>query len=109
MNQARLFPCYKRPSFLLRGIVLLVLVGMHWGLLHAQDAPQGPLAPPPEHHVNRVANVSEPEAPPSLPEAEIIKHFSGKEDEYILWLTGYNYRNKMIIQEYRMVCQPTGL
>ncbi len=108
MNQARLFPCYKRPSFLLRGIVLLVLVGMHWGLLHAQDAPQGPLAPPPEHHVNRVANVSEPEAPPSLPEAEIIKHFSGKEDEYILSRTRYTYRKTIRIQEFGPDGQPSG-
>jgi len=49
--------------------------------LQAQDAPQGPIAPPPEHHVTRIGNVSEPEAPPSLPEAEIVKRFSQKEDE----------------------------
>ena len=77
-------------------------------LLHAQDAPQGPLVPPPEHHVNRVGNVSEPEAPPSLPEAEIIKRFSGKEDEYILSRTRFTYRKTIRIQEFGPDGQPSG-
>jgi len=89
-------------------MVLLALAAMHGGLLHAQDAPQGPLAPPPEHHVNRVANVSEPEAPPSLPETEIIKHFSAKEDEYILSRTRYTYRKTIRIQEFGPDGQPSG-
>ena len=108
MNQARLFPCYRHPSFLLRGIVLLVLAAMHGTVLHAQDVPQGPLAPPPEHHVNRVGNVSEPEAPPSLPEAEIIKRFSGKEDEYSLSRTRYTYRKTIRLQEFGPDGQPSG-
>jgi len=108
MDQARLLPCHTHLSLLLRGIVLLCFAGMHGASLHAQDAPQGPLAPPPEHHVNRVGNVSEPEAPPSLPETEIIKHFSAKEDEYILSRTRYTYRKTIRIQEFGPDGQPSG-
>jgi len=108
MNQARPLPRYKHGSLLLRGVVLVVLAAMHGAPLHAQDAPQGPIAPPPEHHVNRVGNVSEPEAPPSLPETEIIKHFSGKEDEYILSRTRYTYRKTIRIQEFGPDGQPSG-
>ncbi len=108
MSQARFLPCYKHLSFLLRAIVLLALAAMHGASLHAQDAPQGPIAPPPEHHVNRVGNVSEPEAPPSLPESEIIKHFSAKEDEYIVSRTRYTYRKTIRIQEFGPDGQPSG-
>jgi len=93
---------------LLRGIVLLSLAAMDGAWLPAQDAPQGPLAPPPEHHVTRVGNVAEPEAPPSLPETEIIKHFSEKEDEYILSRTRYTYRKTIRIQEFGPDGQPSG-
>ena len=108
MKQDRLFACYRHQSLFLPGVVLLVLAATHGGLLRAQDAPQGPLAPPPEHHVNRVGNVSEPEAPPSLPETEIIKHFSGKEDEYILARARYTYRKTIRIQEFGADGQPSG-
>jgi hypothetical protein len=76
--------------------------------LRAQDAAQGPLVPPPEHHVTRIGNVSEPEAPPSLPEAEIVKRFSQKEDEYILSRTHYTYRKTIRIQEFGADGQPAG-
>src|SRR5881296_1763472 len=108
MNQARVFPCHRHRSLLLRGIVLLSLAAMDGAWLPAQDAPQGPLAPPPEHHVTRVGNVAEPEAPPSLPETEIIKHFSEKEDEYILSRTRYTYRKTIRIQEFGPDGQPSG-
>src|SRR3989441_1850790 len=108
MNQARVFPCHRHRSLLLRGIVLLSLAAMDGAWLPAQDAPQGPLAPPPEHHVTRVGNVAEPEAPPSLQETEIIKHFSEKEDEYILSRTRYTYRKTIRIQEFGPDGQPSG-
>src|SRR5947207_12170615 len=76
MSQARLLKRYKRVSFVLPTIVFLILAAIHGSPLRAQDAPQGPVAPPPEHHVTRIGNESEPEAPPSLPEAEIVKSFS---------------------------------
>src|SRR6266480_1494643 len=100
MSQARLLKRYKRVSFVLPTIVFLILAAIHGSPLRAQDAPQGPVAPPPEHHVTRIGNESEPEAPPSLPEAEIVKSFSPKEDQYILWRTRYTYRKTIRIQEF---------
>src|SRR5260370_41645281 len=76
--------------------------------LAAQDATQGPIAPPPRHHVPLTENVSEPEAPPSLPEADIIKRFSAKEDEYILSRGRYTYRKTIRIQEFGADGQPAG-
>jgi len=68
MSQAGRLKCYKRVSFVLPTIVFLILAAIHGSPLRAQDAPQGPVAPPPEHHVTRIGNESEPEAPPPLPE-----------------------------------------
>ena len=76
--------------------------------LHAQEATQGPMAPPPEHHVTRIGNVAEPAAPPSLPEAEIIRRFAAKEDEYIRAGSRYTYRRTIRIQEFGPDGQPSG-
>jgi hypothetical protein len=108
MRQGRLSQRYKDRSFVLRVLVLLLLAAILGSLLNAQDAAQGPLAPPPEHRVTRVGNVSEPEAPPSLPEAEIVKRFSQKEDEYIVSRTHYTYRKTIRIQEFGADGQPAG-
>ncbi|HYL83609.1 MAG TPA: hypothetical protein VE263_05200 [Candidatus Angelobacter sp.] len=78
------------------------------GPLFAQDAPQGPIAPPPEHHVTRIGNVPEPEAPPDLPEAEIIQRFSKKEDDYLVTRMHYTYRKTIRIQEFGPDGQPAG-
>ena len=74
----------------------------------AQDARQGPIAPPPEHHVTRIGTEAEPEAPPALPEGEIIKRFSQKEEEYLLARTHYTYRKTVRIQEFGPDGQPSG-
>jgi len=108
MSQARQSPRYKHISFVLPALGLLMLAAIEGSPLRAQDAAQGPLAPPPEHHVTRIGNVSEPEAPPSLPEAEIVKRFSQKEDEYILSRTHYTYRKTIRIQEFGADGQPAG-
>jgi len=108
MRQGRLSQRYKDISFVLPTLVLLVLAAFQGSLLHAQDAAQGPIAPPPEHHVARIGNETEPEAPPSLPEAEIVKRFSQKEDEYILSRTRYTYRKTIRIQEFGTDGQPSG-
>ncbi|PYU57121.1 MAG: hypothetical protein DMG52_01630 [Acidobacteria bacterium] len=108
MSQARLLKCFKRVSFVLSTIVFFILAAIHGSPLRAQDAPQGPVAPPPEHHVTRIGNESEPEAPPSLPEAEIVKSFSQKEDQYILWRTRYTYRKTIRIQEFGADGKPSG-
>jgi hypothetical protein len=78
------------------------------GPLFAQDAPQGPMAPPPDHHVIRIGNEPEPPAPPSLPESEIIQRFARKEDEYLLSRTHYTYRKTIRIQEFGPDGQPSG-
>src|SRR5256712_13347555 len=108
MRWAGQFRRYKRNSLSLPSLVLLLLAAIQGSPLHAQDAPQGPLVPPPEHHVTRIGNVSEPAAPPSLPEAEIVRLFSLKEDEYILSRTRYTYRKTIRIQEFGADGQPAG-
>ncbi len=108
MSQARGLQRYIHIAFVSPTVVLLMLVAIQGSRVQAQDAPQGPIAPPPEHHVTRIGNVSEPEAPPSLPEAEIVKRFSQKEDEYILSRTRYTYRKTTRIQEFGADGQPSG-
>ncbi len=76
--------------------------------LFAQENAAGPLAPPPEHHVTRVVGVPEPEAPPSLPPAEIIQRFSQKEEVYRAARTQYAYRKTIRIQEFGPDGRPTG-
>jgi hypothetical protein len=90
--------------------ILVVLGGLTSGgvPLWAQDAPRGPIAPPPDHHVVRQGNEPEPAAPPSLPEAEIIKRFSQKEEEYLASRTRYTYRKTIRIQEFGPDGQPAG-
>jgi hypothetical protein len=85
-----------------------MLAATQGSALHAQDAQQGPIAPPPEHHVTRIGNESEPEAPPSLPEDEIVKRFSQKEDEYIVSRTHYTFQKTIRIQEFGADGQPSG-
>jgi hypothetical protein len=76
--------------------------------LFAQDAPQGPIAPPADHHVVRIANEPEPPAPPSLPEPEIISRFSRKEDEYLLMHTRFTYKKTIRIEEFGPDGKPSG-
>jgi hypothetical protein len=108
MNEARLFRRHKNFSLVLSAFAILAAGATQGSLLDAQDSPQGPIAPPPEHHVTRIGNESEPPAPPSLPEAEIVKRFSEKEDEYILSRTHYTYRKTIRIQEFGTDGQPAG-
>ena len=100
MNQTHRFSSSLRVSCVLASIVFVVAILLQGLRLQAQDSPQGPIAPPPEHHVTRVGNEAKPEAPPSLPEAEIIKRVSQKEDEYLLARTHYTYRRTVRIQEF---------
>jgi hypothetical protein len=66
------------------------------------------MAPPPEHDVKRIGTEPEPEAPPSLPPAEIIQRFSKKEDEYVTMRARYGYRKTIRIQEFGPNGQPSG-
>ena len=108
MTQAKQVLHRPRSSSLLRALFLLGAWAAQGLPLFAQDAPQGPIAPPPEHHVTRIGNVPEPEAPPSLPETEIIKRFSQKEDEYLSTRAHFTYRKTIRIQEFGQDGQPAG-
>ena len=106
---------FARPSLSsTRGSSVLCVVVLAIGLLlpglpaRGQDAPQGPIAPPPERHVTRITSDTEPEAPPSLPEAEIIKRFTDKEEKYLQARTNYTYRRTVRIQEFGPDGQPSG-
>ena len=76
----------------------LVLAGAR--LASAQESPQAPLAPPPEHEVHRMSNAPEAAAPPSLPPEEIIRKFSQKEDQYMTARAGYGFRKTIRIDEF---------
>jgi len=108
MNEARPIRNCGRFSFGVRVLVVLGAFALSALPLRAQVAPQGPIAPPPEHHVTRMGNEPVPEAPPSLPEAEIIKHFAQKEEEYLLSRTRYTYKKTIRIQEFGADGQPSG-
>jgi hypothetical protein len=108
MNLANRFSCFLHVSRIPPVVILIGAILLHGLPLQAQDSPQGPIAPPPEHHVTRIGNEAEPEAPPSLPEAEIIKRVSQKEDEYLLARTRYTYRRTVRIQEFGPDGQPSG-
>jgi hypothetical protein len=66
----------------------------------AQESPQAPLSPPPEHDVHRISNVPEAPAPPSLPPEEIIRKFAEKEDNYLAVRPGYGSRRTIRIDEF---------
>jgi hypothetical protein len=89
-------------------VALLLLLAVQGAPAYAQDTAQGPMTPPPEHRVTRVGTESIPEAPPDLPETEIVKRFSQKEDEYIRSRAGYTYRKTIRIQEFDADGQPAG-
>jgi hypothetical protein len=108
MNLARLILYRRQFSSILHAMFFLGVFAFGAVPLFAQDAPQGPIAPPPEHHVIRIGNEPEPPAPPSLPESEIIQRFTKKEDEYLLSRTHYTYRKTIRIQEFGPNGQPSG-
>jgi uncharacterized protein YlzI (FlbEa/FlbD family) len=91
---------------LLPTLLLALMVGAC--ALFAQDVPQGPMAPPRDHHVVRIGNEPEPPAPPSLPESEIVKRFSQKEDEYFAMRTHFTYKRTIRIEEFGQDGKPAG-
>ena len=79
-------------------IAALWLAGPPFAL--AQESPQAPLAPPPDHEVRRLSTKPEPPAPPSLPPEEIIRRFSQKEDQFFAVRPTYGYRKTLRIDEF---------
>ncbi len=74
----------------------------------SQDDAPGPQAPPPEHKVERVVGVARPEAPPSLPPAQIVAAFAKKEDLYQAQRPLFSYRRTVRIQEFGPDGKPAG-
>lgn len=94
----------------LKSVLLAALAGFLWtaSSASAQENTPGPLAPPPEHKIERVVGVAQPEAPPSLPPAQIISTFTKKEDLYQAERPLYSYRRTVRIQEFGPDGKPTG-
>jgi hypothetical protein len=89
----------------LLGIMMCFAAAGSW----AQDAPKGPLTPPPEHEVHRTTGAEAPaEAPPSIPQAEMIKRFSQKEDEYVGARARYGYHKTIRVEEFGEDGKPSG-
>jgi hypothetical protein len=74
----------------------------------AQDDSPRPMTPPPEHKVERIVGVPQPEAPPSLPPAQIIAAFTKKEDLYRAQRPLFSYRRTVRIQEFGPDGRPSG-
>ena len=108
MTQATSSPGDAANSRLLAALLFLSVLTFGASPLLAQDAPQGPIAPPPDHHVIRLGNEPEPPAPPSLPESEIIRRFSQKEDEYLATRTHFTYKKTIRIEEFGPDGKPSG-
>ena len=108
MTQVRPNPHDAGNSHLLAALLFLFALALGVPSLCAQDAPQGPMAPPPDHHVVRIGNEPEPPAPPSLPEAEIIRRFSQKEDEYLATRMHFTYKKTIRIEEFTPDGKPSG-
>jgi hypothetical protein len=86
-------------------VVLLFCVA---GGLAAQEQTTGPLTAPPEHNVRRITGVPQPEAPPALPPAQIIKAFTEKEQTYLETRPRFAYRKTIRIQEFGPDGKPSG-
>jgi hypothetical protein len=97
---------HARSSTLLLALAVFLLACCLPGA--AQENAPGPLAPPPDHDVKRIVGVPQPEAPPSLPPAQIIKAFSEKEQLYVSTRSLYSYRKTIRIQELGPDGRPTG-
>jgi hypothetical protein len=74
----------------------------------AQQPPEGPMAPPPEHRVERIGTTSDPGAPPTLPIPEVIRKLTQQEDSYFLARTHYTYRKTIRVQEFGPDGKPSG-
>jgi hypothetical protein len=85
--------------------VFLLIAGTS---LRAQQPPEGPMAPPPEHHVERIGNTSDPGEPPTLPIDQVIKKLTQQEDTYAVARSHYTYRKTIRIQEFGPDGKPAG-
>lgn len=93
---------------LLPALLLTAVVSLFTSSARAQEATPGPITSTEEHKVTRVVGVPEPEAPPSLPPAQIIAAFTKKEDTYQAQRPLYSYRRTVRIQEFGIDGRPSG-
>jgi hypothetical protein len=98
----------KNVSGVIRGLLALSGLLLVQLTVIAQQPPEGPMAPPPEHHAARVGNTPDPGEPPNLPIDEVIKKLSQKEDTYFLARAKYTYRKTIRIQEFGPDGRPAG-
>ncbi|HKW56774.1 MAG TPA: hypothetical protein VJN42_05390 [Candidatus Acidoferrum sp.] len=91
---------FGRLEFLWRFALALSVIALASIDGRAQTTQQGPLTPPPEHDVRRIGTEPTAPPPPSLPPEEIIKHFSAKEDEYLLARASYTYKKTVKLEEF---------
>jgi hypothetical protein len=102
----------RQPSHVLRWSARLALALSFLLLadlsLRAQQPPEGPMDPPPEHRVARIGNTSDPGEPPTLPIDEVIKKLSNREDVYFQARMHYTYRKTIRIQELGPDGKPVG-
>ena len=101
-------PKRKRVS-LAAALVACVTPFVAAGAVFAQEK-QGPQPPPPpEHSVKRVTtDQPSAEAPPSMPQPLIIKHFAEKEEEYAKARAHYGYKKTVRLTEYGADGNPMG-
>jgi len=97
-----------RLSFVLSAAVLVIGLLLPGISGPRSRCPRGPIAPPPERRVTRITGDAEPEAPPGLPEAEIVKRFAEQRENYLLARANYTYRRTVRIQEFGLDGQPSG-
>ena len=98
----------RRPIPFIPQLLLLAAAFLFAPLARAQDDAPGPLTQPSDRkEVTRVVGV-QPEAPPSLPPAQIIAAFTKKEDLYQTERPLFSYRRTIRIQEFGPDGHPTG-
>lgn len=68
------------------------------GALRAQEASQGPMAPPPRFEVHRISNIPHP-GPPPIPVQELISRFTANEDVMAKAYGTYNFDETVRIEE----------
>jgi hypothetical protein len=99
---------FRSVGVLFRAVVAVGFSGLVACSLFAQQPPEGPMDPPPEHHATRISNVADPGEPPNLPIDQVIKKLSQEEDTYFLARAKYTYRKTIRIQEMGANGKPVG-
>jgi hypothetical protein len=105
LSQTRFF---RGGAVLFRAAVAFGFSGAMTCSLFAQQPPEGPMDPPPEHHATRISNVADPGEPPNLPIDQVITKLAQEEDTYFLARAKYTYRKTIRIQELGPNGKPAG-